>query len=398
MSLSRLVITAVRIEGRSKSEVARDYGVSRVWVQKLLHRFDAEGEAAFEPRSRRPHASPQAVDADTEDAILRLRKELSKQGLDAGAETIAAHLARQAPDGAGRPGIPAVSTIWRTLSRRGFVNPQPQKRPRSSWKSFCADQPNERWQADITHWQLADGSEVEILNILDDHSRLHIGGRARRITTGLDVVSSFRKAFAQWGIPAGVLTDNGAVFTAKQRGDGRVALEVELGLLGVKFSHSRPYHPQTCGKVERLHQTQKKWLAAQPAAATIAALQRQLDRFTSYYNTQRPHRALGRRTPMQAYTARPKAIPTGIKIPAHYRVRNDTIDSGGTVTLRHNSRLHHIGLGANRRGTRVALLIDDLHIRIIGRDTGELIRELTLDPNRDYQPRGLPPGPPKKKP
>jgi transposase len=207
MSLSRLVITAVRIEGRSKSEVARDYGVSRVWVQKLLHRFDAEGEAAFEPRSRRPHASPQAVDADTEDAILRLRKELSKQGLDAGAETIAAHLARQAPDGAGRPGIPAVSTIWRILSRRGFVNPQPQKRPRSSWKSFCADQPNERWQADITHWQLADGSEVEILNILDDHSRLHIGGRARRITTGLDVVSSFRKAFAQWGIPAGVLTD-----------------------------------------------------------------------------------------------------------------------------------------------------------------------------------------------
>jgi transposase InsO family protein len=398
MSLSRLVITAVRIEGRSKSEVARDYGVSRVSVQKLLHRFDAEGEAAFEPRSRRPHASPQAVDADTEDAILRLRKELSKQGLDAGAETIAAHLARQAPDGAGRPGIPAVSTIWRILSRRGFVNPQPQKRPRSSWKSFCADQPNERWQADITHWQLADGSEVEILNILDDHSRLHIGGRARRITTGLDVVSSFRKAFAQWGIPAGVLTDNGAVFTAKQRGDGRVALEVELGLLGVKFSHSRPYHPQTCGKVERLHQTQKKWLAAQPAAATIAALQRQLDRFTSYYNTQRPHRALGRRTPMQAYTARPKAIPTGIKIPAHYRVRNDTIDSGGTVTLRHNSRLHHIGLGANRRGTRVALLIDDLHIRIIGRDTGELIRELTLDPNRDYQPRGLPPGPPKKKP
>ena len=100
---------------------------------------------------------------------------------------------------------------------------------------------------------------------------------------------------------------------------------------------------------------------------------------------------------MEAYTARPKAIPTGIKIPAHYRVRNDTIDSGGTITLRHNSRLHHIGVGAHRRGTRVTLLVDDLHIRIIGRDTGELIRELTLDPSRDYQPRGLPPGPPKKK-
>ena len=100
---------------------------------------------------------------------------------------------------------------------------------------------------------------------------------------------------------------------------------------------------------------------------------------------------------MEAYLARPKAIPTGTKIPAHYRVRNDTIDPGGTITLRHNSRLHHIGVGANRRGTRVALLIDDLHIRVIGRDTGELIRELTLDPSRDYQPRGLPPAPPKKK-
>jgi transposase InsO family protein len=396
MSMARLVITAVTIEGRSKSEVARDYGVSRVWVQKLVHRFQNEGEVAFEPRSRRPHSSPHAVDADTEDLIVRLRKELSKQGLDAGAETIAAHLARQTPAGGGRPATPAVSTIWRILSRRGFISPQPQKRPRSSWRTFCADQPNERWQADITHWQLADGTEISILNVLDDHSRLCLASHARRNTTGTDVVASFRKAFQTWGIPAGVLTDNGAVFTAKQRGEGRVALEVELGLLGVRFDHSRPYHPQTCGKVERLHQTQKKWLAAQPAAATLRALQRQLDRFADYYNTQRPHRALGRRTPAQAYAARPKAFPTGVKIPAHYRVRNDTIDSGGTVTLRHNSRLHHIGLGANRRGTRVILLIDDLHIRIIGRHTGELIRELILDPNRDYQPRGLPPGPPKK--
>jgi transposase InsO family protein len=393
---AQLIITAVVVEGRSKSEVARDYGVSRYWVQQLVSRYQREGPTAFQSRSRRPHSSPQAVDAEIEDAIIRLRKELSKQGLDAGAETIAAHLSRQIRDEGGRPATPAVSTIWRILSRRGFVRPQPQKRPRSSWRTFCADQPNERWQADITHWRLADGTEVGILNIVDDHSRLAVGSDVRRNTTGPDVVASFRKAFARWGIPAGVLTDNGAVFTAKQRGEGRVALEVELGLLGVRCDHSRPYHPQTCGKVERFHQTQKKWLAAQPAAAPVAALQRQLDRFAGYYNTIRPHRALGRRTPAQAYAARPKAIPTGIKIPAHYRVRNDTIDSGGTITLRHNSRLHHIGVGAAHRGTRVTLLVDNLHIRVIGRDTGQLIRELTLDPNRDYQPRGLPPGPPKK--
>ena len=134
MARAQLIITAVVVEGRSKSEVARDYGVSRFWVQQLVNRFDAEGAAAFQPRSRRPHSSPHAVDADTEEMIIRLRKELSKQGLDAGAETIAAHLARQAPDEGGRPAMPAVSTIWRILSRRGFVRPQPQKRPRSSWQ------------------------------------------------------------------------------------------------------------------------------------------------------------------------------------------------------------------------------------------------------------------------
>ena len=141
MSLARLVITAVTVDQRSKSEVARDYGVSRVWVQKLLHRYQREGPAAFEPHCRRPHSNPRAVTLETEDQIIRLRKELSKKGLDAGAETIAAHLQR-----AGIAPAPAVSTIWRILSRRGFVVPQPQKRPRSSWKRFCAEQPNQRWQ------------------------------------------------------------------------------------------------------------------------------------------------------------------------------------------------------------------------------------------------------------
>jgi transposase-like protein len=189
---AQLIITAVAVEGRSKTEVAREYGVSRYWVQQLVSRYRCEGPAAFQPRSRRPHYSPHAVDADTEDAIIQLRKELSKQGLDAGAETIAAHLVGCEPVESGRPG-PAVSTIWRILSRRGFVTPQPQKRPRSSWRTFCAEQPNERWQADITHWQLADGTEISILNIVDDHSRLCVGSDAHRHTTGSAVVASFRR-------------------------------------------------------------------------------------------------------------------------------------------------------------------------------------------------------------
>ncbi len=404
MSKARLAITAVVVEGRSKSEVARDYDVSRYWVHQLVKRYHAEGEAAFQARSRRPHTSPHAVSAEAEEQIVGLRKELTRQGLDAGADTIRTHLGRrntrsvlnQGTDAGTPPPVPSVATIWRILTRRGFVTPQPQKRPRSSWRRFTAEQPNERWQADTTHWQLADGTPVEILNLLDDHSRVALASVPRRSITGPDVLHTFQDAFLTWGIPASVLTDNAAVFTGKQRGGGRVALEVELGRLGVRFDHSRPYHPQTCGKVERFQQTQKKWLAAQPPARTVAGLRHQLSRFRRYYNQTRPHRALGRRTPMEAYTARPKATATGPYIDPHWRVRHDRVDKAGTVTLRHNSRLHHIGIGRLLAGTRITLLIDDLHIRVIHRDTGELIRELTLDPARDYQPRRVPPGPPRK--
>jgi hypothetical protein len=215
---------------------------------------------------------------------------------------------------------------------------------------------------------------------------LAIGSHARPVTTGPDVVDSFLTAFTTWGTPAGVLTDNGAIFTAKQRGDGRTALEITLGQLGVKYSRSRPYHPQTCSKVERFHQTLKKHLRAQPAAATIGELQHQIDAFLAYYNGIRPHRALQRRTPLQAFTDRPKALPTGYQIPPHYRARHDRIDAAGVITIRHNSRLHHIGLSRHLRGTKVTVLIDDLNIRVLDRDTGQLIRKLVLDPPATTNP------------
>jgi transposase InsO family protein len=393
MSLAELVITSVKVEGRSKSEVARDYKISRFWVQQLVKRYEAEGEAAYAPRSRRPHTNPRAVSLDLEDRIIRLRKDLSKKGLDAGAETIRAHLAN-----AGTERLPSVSTIWRILNRRGFVTPQPKKRPKGAGKRFSAEQPNERWQADITHWPLADGTSAEILNIIDDHARLDLLSKARSTTTGDNVLSSFRHAFRRYGRPASVLTDNGAVFTGKPRGGGRVALEIELDLLGIRFHHSRPYHPQTCGKVERFHQTQKKWLAAQPTPATIADLQRLLDRFRTYYNTQRPHRAVERRTPQQAYQARPKARPAKPSIGVHYRVRRDKTDNSGVFTLRYDSQLRHIGLGRENARQRILALVADLYIRVVDAETGELLRELTLDPSKDYQPLGRPPGPRPKNP
>ena len=197
MSMARVVITAVVLEGRPKSVVAREYGVSRRWVQILVARYLAEGETAFEPRSRRPHASPQRTSQATEDAIVALRKELAGAGLDAGAETIAWHLRQRA--GA----APSVATIWRILSRRGFVTPQPHKRPRSSWHRFAADLPNELWQADITHWPLADGSDAEILNIIDDHSRLLAASTARRIFKAGDIVADLHRRWPRTAGPSG---------------------------------------------------------------------------------------------------------------------------------------------------------------------------------------------------
>jgi transposase InsO family protein len=385
MSMARVVIMAVVLEGRSLSEVAREYGVSRRWVQKLVRRYEAEGDAAFEPRSRRPHSNPRAIAGDVEESIVAWRMKLSGQGLDAGAETIAFHLHAAGMD------PPAVATIWRILKRRGFVVPQPHKRPRSSWHRFCAALPNELWQSDITHWRLANGREVEILNVLDDHSRLLTGSTARTVFKAADVVSDLCAAMDRHGRPERLLTDNGAVFTGMPRGDGWVALEREAAALGIKLSHSKPYHPTTCGKVERFHQTLKKWLARQPKARTVTALQTQLDTFAGYYNTQRPHRSIGRRTPADAFAARPKAGPRrqGILIDQHYRVRRDRVDPSGVVTIRHNSRLHHLGLGRRHAGTRVLLLVHELDIRVLSEDTGALLRALTLDPTRDYQRQQL---------
>lgn len=380
MALGQLVVTAVFLEGRAKAEVARTYGISRRWVHELCRRYAMHGAAGLRPASRRPHKSPHQTSAEVEDAIVSLRKLLSDQGFDAGAHTIAFHLAQAFEQ------VPSVSTIWRILQRRGFVTPQPHKRPRSSFIRFQADQPNERWQADITHWKLEDGRELEILNIVDDHSRLAVSSTAQITHKAADVVAAFHQSFAAQGLPACVLTDNAAVFTAASRGTGRCTLELELARLGIDFRHSRPYHPQTCGKVERFHQTLKKWLAKRPAPTSIEVLQQDLDRFCDYYNSKRPHRALDRRTPKQAFDARPKAGPVldGSLVTAHLRVRRDRIDATGVITLRYNSRLHHIGIGRPHRNKRVLVLIADLNIRVLTHD-GELLRELTLDPSRDYQ-------------
>jgi transposase InsO family protein len=398
MSKRRLVISAV-LAGDSQSEVARRYGVSQPWISRLLARYRVEGEAAFEPRSRRPKTSPAAIPAETRELVVRLRKELTGQGLDAGPDTICWHLAHHHQVTVSR------ATVARVLTREALVVPAPKKRPKSSYLRFEAAQPNETWQSDFTHYRLTrpDGTrgvDVEIITWLDDHARYALSVTAHHRVTGPLVLATFRAATLQHGIPASTLTDNGMVFTTRLSGGkgGRNGFEHELRRLGVVQKNSRPNHPTTCGKVERFQQTMKNWLRAQHhQPATIEQLQRLLDRFVVDYNQHRPHRSLPHRaTPATAYTARPKAGPGDRSADSHDRVRTDRVDTSGKITLRHHGQLYSIGIGRTHARTRVLLLVQDLDIRIIDAATGELLRELILDTSKRYQGTGQPPGPPPK--
>ena len=398
MSKRRLVITAV-LAGQSQSEVARAYGVTQGWISKLMARYRSEGEGAFEPRSRAPKTSPAATPPEQVELVLALRKQLTEVGHDAGPETICWHLAQH------HDTILSRATVHRILVRHGQVTPEPAKRPKSSYIRFAAEQPNETWQSDFTHYPLTDTASfpkgVEIITWLDDHSRYALHVSAHHRITAQIVLDMFTETAGQYGYPASTLTDNGMVYTARFAGGrgGKTKLELELRRLDIVQKNSRPNHPTTCGKVERFQQTMKNWLRAQPdQPTTIAELQTLLDRFRSEYNTLRPHRSLEHRaTPAAAYQARPKAAPSADRSrETHDRVRTDKIDKSGVVTLRHNGRLHHIGVGRTHAGTYVRLLIQDLDITIINATTGEILRELALDPTRDYQPTGRPPGPTKQ--
>ena len=401
MSKARLVITAVVVEHRQQAEVARSYGVSESWVSKLLARYRAEGEAAFEPRSRRPTTSPNALDPGTVELIVELRDKLTTAGLDAGPETIAWHLAQH------HHSVVSRSSIARHLAKAGLVVPEPKKRPKSSYIRFEAAMPNECWQSDFTHYRLTahhetaegtPGAEVEIISWLDDCTRYALHVSAHHRITGPIVAATFRHTQTTHGIPASTLTDNGMVYTVRLAGGrgGRNTFENELRRLHIVQKNSRPGHPTTCGKAERFQQTMKKWLRKQPdQPTTLAELQALLDLFVDEYNHRRPHKSLPHRaTPAARYTTMPKALPGESRDPdTHDRIRHDRVDKAGSVTLRHNGRLHHIGIGRTHTGTCVIVLVQDLHIRVINPITGELIRELILNPHIDYQPTRAPKGP-----
>jgi transposase InsO family protein len=392
VSRARLVITAITKQGLSQVEAARTYGLSEATVSRLMARYRTEGEAAYEPRSRRPKTSPGATPPETIELILRLRKQLHEDGHDAGADTLRWHLAQHHGLTVSR------ATIHRILTRHGAITPEPRKKPKSSYIRFEAAMPNQTWQSDFTHYPLTDTTTfpkgVEIITWLDDCTRYALHVSAHRAITTTIVTNTFRKTAGQHGIPASTLTDNGMVYTVRLAGigrqGGRNGFEQQLRDWHVVQKNSRPGHPTTCGKAERFQQTLKNWLRAQPdQPATIAELQALLDRFRHEYNTTRPHRSLPHRaTPATLYDTMPKALPGPSRdTDSHDRVRHDVVGKSGTVTLRVAGQLRHIGVGRTHSRTHVILLIQDLDVRIVNAITGELLRELTIDTSKNYQPQ-----------
>jgi transposase InsO family protein len=386
MSKSHVIVLSVIQQGLTKAEAARKYGVTWQWVHTLVTRYEQDGEAGLEPHSRAPHSNKNQTPPDISDRIVTLRTELTDDGFDAGPLSIRDRLLTE-----GLP-APSRSTISRILKRAGLVIPEPQKRPKSSYIRFQADQPNECWQSDFTHWRLADGTDVEIINWIDDNSRYLLSLHAHPRITGEIVIDTFSQNIDHYGPPASTLTDNGSVYTSRFTG-GRNGFEYLLAALGIRQKNGSPGHPQTQGKIERFHQTQKKWLAARPPADTLLELQQQLNEFQHAYNTKRPHRSLHGQTPEHAYHATPKATPRRMADPTHYRIRIDRLDTRGKASLRRAGKMHHLGVRAANARKRILMLIDDTTVTVTELTTGEVLSQHLIEADKNYWPDILkPPG------
>lgn len=375
------------------SALCREFGISRQTFYVYEKRFSAGGlEALLHPLSRAPHGNSRATDPAVEDVVVRCRKELIEQGWDGGALSIHARLgplmaADPALVGAA---VPSRATIHRILRRRGQVVDQPHKRPTSAGAlRFEHTQPNACWQIDALFWKLADGSQVAIVQVLDDHSRLLLADRAAAGETSAAVWAALSHAIGRYGPPAQVLSDRGAAMLGSPGDLGMV--RQNLSTLGIRCITSRGYHPQTCGKNERVHQTLQRWLLARPAAKDLSQLQTLLDEFEDAYNTQRTHQALSSRTPQQVYEATDKALPaaSGPEDISDIQLAHNVVTSRGVVSLAGPWEIH---LGREWEGCTVSITRQGLNASVyFGK---QLLREITIDPSRRYQPSGKPTGSP----
>jgi len=362
------------------SRFCAEHGISPSWFYELRKRAVEDPATGVLPQSRRPGRSPAATAALLEDLVVRGRKELIEQGWDAGPISVAGWMRERGVD------PPSRATIARILTRRGLVTPQPQKRPRRSWQRFQFDFVHECWQLDATEWRLADDTKAGIFQLIDDRARVALASLAADGETAeaaVAVVSFALKRYRRG--PLLLLTDNGTAFNMSRRGR-RTTLETLLHDLGVRPICSSPYHPQTCGKNERIHSTLKKWLRARVLAADLAELQAQLDTFDRHYNQRRPHQSLDGQTPAEVFrTAAQAPRPTRPRPPQPAATTPTTRLVEAKVAANGNVGIAGklIQLGQAHRRQSVIGRINGTTISVYDRH-GTLIRTVTTGDRRYY--------------
>lgn len=376
----------------------RQHGVSRSWFYEVRKRALSEPALqAMQPRVRTGTVRhPQAIAAAVEDLAVQIRKDLADQGLDHGPVTVRWHLQE-----AGLK-APAASTLARIFTARGMVTAQPQKRPKSSHRRFSFAQAHECWQLDSFGWLLADGTVVAIFQLSDDCTRYAIASWVATSENAAGAQAVIERGISAFQTPLLLLTDNGAAFNRDRMGS-TTQLVAMLRQLGCKPITGRPYHPQTQGKNERLHQTTQRWLRARPLVTTIAELQALIDDFDDLYNHRRPHQALQMRTPAQALREAVIAVAPQPPEPPHARgqasagrrdakpktrVLHRRADENGKVTINYVRVL----LGCEHAHTDVAVLDSGHSLSIFTTTGGELIRTVVLEPGKRYYSNGRPRG------
>src|SRR3954453_5471179 len=321
-------------------EWCRVNGVDRRTFYRHRARILAEGH--WQERSRRPKTSPHATPEPVVSEIMRLRVELvPDNGADPIRDALQVLAAEQDWDTRGWQ-VPARATINRILGRAGLLDTNPRKRPKASLRRFAYARPRDCYQIDATEVVLTDGTREVVFDVLDDCTRLLVACHAALSETSAAAIAAVTAACDEFGAPGIVLSDNGSAFTSRCRPNTKPsAFTLPVPGWGSKLIHSSPYHPQTCGKVERHHQTLKRWLACQPVQpATLAELQTLLERSPKYYTPRRRHSALGRRTPHEAWASAehlggPQRLPVQDDAPIHQLKVSDK----GTINLGRGRRI-----------------------------------------------------------
>lgn len=388
MDVRSLVVTWPENAARGAvTRFCKEHHVSRSWFYEVRARARQTGAlAAMQPRPRRATRSAQAIPVEVEELAVTIRKDLADQGWDHGPVTVRHKLLELGV------AAPATSTLARLFTRRGMVAPQPQKRPRSSYRRFEFGSVHECWQLDAFDWTLADRRECAVLQLLDDHSRFILASLAADGETAEAALAVVNKGIATYQVPQLLLTDNGSAFN--QTRIGRTSqLVTHLEALGCRPITGRPGHPQTQGKDERVHATAQRWLSAHDRARSLEELQAQLDEFDHHYNHRRPHQSLRMRTPAQALADGPFAVPPTSPEPAPAprdpspEARRHTVQTNGKVSVRSID----IQLGHEHAGTQVTAVITGQNVSIFDAH-GSHIRSLTLQPGKTYYSNGRPRG------